>query len=132
MPSSPPIGGLAGLAFGLLFGLVSTRRAGTVFAMISLGIVVHGREGAEPVIDRVAERQQARLAEQHVVGQGEHAWASGGAAPAVARPKGAGLVATALPWLVAAAIAARNRPRGRTTAGPSGRAACCRTGRTPP
>lgn len=34
----PLIGGLAGLAFGLLFGFVTTRRAGTPFAMISLGI----------------------------------------------------------------------------------------------
>jgi len=34
----PIIGGLAGLAFGVLFGLVSTRRAGLVFSMISLGI----------------------------------------------------------------------------------------------
>ncbi len=34
----PVVGGLAGLAFGILFGAISTRRAGTVFAMISLGI----------------------------------------------------------------------------------------------
>jgi branched-chain amino acid transport system permease protein len=34
----PVVGGLAGLAFGVLFGLVSTRRAGLVFSMISLGI----------------------------------------------------------------------------------------------
>jgi branched-chain amino acid transport system permease protein len=34
----PLIGGLAGLAFGLVFGFVTTRRAGTPFAMISLGI----------------------------------------------------------------------------------------------
>lgn len=34
----PIIGGLAGLVFGLLFGFVTTRRAGTPFAMISLGI----------------------------------------------------------------------------------------------
>jgi branched-chain amino acid transport system permease protein len=34
----PMVGGLAGLAFGVLFGLVSTRRAGLVFSMISLGI----------------------------------------------------------------------------------------------
>ncbi len=34
----PLVGGLAGLAFGVLFGLVSTRRAGLVFSMISLGI----------------------------------------------------------------------------------------------
>jgi branched-chain amino acid transport system permease protein len=34
----PLIGGLAGLFFGLLFGFVTTRRAGVPFAMISLGI----------------------------------------------------------------------------------------------
>jgi branched-chain amino acid transport system permease protein len=34
----PIVGGLAGLAFGVLFGLVSTRRAGLVFSMISLGV----------------------------------------------------------------------------------------------
>ncbi len=34
----PIVGGVAGLAFGVLFGLVSTRRAGLVFSMISLGI----------------------------------------------------------------------------------------------
>ena len=34
----PLLGGLAALAFGLVFGYVTTRRAGTTFAMISLGI----------------------------------------------------------------------------------------------
>jgi branched-chain amino acid transport system permease protein len=34
----PLVGGLAGLVFGLLLGFVTTRRAGTPFAMISLGI----------------------------------------------------------------------------------------------
>src|SRR5690606_89798 len=34
----PLVGGLFGLLFGILIGSVSTRRAGTVFAMISLGI----------------------------------------------------------------------------------------------
>ena len=34
----PLIGGLAGLAFGVVFGYVTTRRAGTTFALISLGI----------------------------------------------------------------------------------------------
>ena len=34
----PLIGGVAGLLFGLLLGFVTTRRAGTPFAMISLGI----------------------------------------------------------------------------------------------
>ena len=33
----PLVGGLAGLFFGILIGFVSTRRAGTAFAMISLG-----------------------------------------------------------------------------------------------
>ncbi len=37
-PFMPLVGGLAGLAFGIVFGYVSTRRAGTTFAMISLGI----------------------------------------------------------------------------------------------
>jgi branched-chain amino acid transport system permease protein len=34
----PLVGGLAGLAFGIVFGYVTTRRSGTPFAMISLGI----------------------------------------------------------------------------------------------
>lgn len=34
----PLAGGLIGLAFGLVFGYLTTRRAGTTFAMISLGI----------------------------------------------------------------------------------------------
>lgn len=34
----PLIGGLGGLAFGIIFGSVSTRRAGVTFAMITLGI----------------------------------------------------------------------------------------------
>jgi len=34
----PLVGGLAGLFFGVLFGYVTTRRAGTTFALISLGI----------------------------------------------------------------------------------------------
>jgi branched-chain amino acid transport system permease protein len=34
----PLVGGFAGALFGVVFGWVSTRRAGTVFAMISLGI----------------------------------------------------------------------------------------------
>ncbi len=38
LPLMPVVGGLAGLAFGIVFGAISTRRAGTVFAMISLGI----------------------------------------------------------------------------------------------
>ncbi len=34
----PLAGGLAGLAFAMLFGWVSTKRSGTAFAMISLGL----------------------------------------------------------------------------------------------
>src|SRR6266850_6178241 len=34
----PLVGGLAGMFFGLVLGYVTTRRAGTPFAMISLGI----------------------------------------------------------------------------------------------
>lgn len=34
----PVVGGLAGLFFGIIFGYVTTRRSGTPFAMISLGI----------------------------------------------------------------------------------------------
>jgi branched-chain amino acid transport system permease protein len=34
----PLAGGVAGMLFGVLFGLVITRRAGTTFAMITLGI----------------------------------------------------------------------------------------------
>jgi len=38
LPVLPLVGGLAGLSFALIFGWVSTKRAGTAFAMISLGI----------------------------------------------------------------------------------------------
>jgi branched-chain amino acid transport system permease protein len=38
VPLVPLVGGLAGLAFAALFGTFSTTRAGTVFAMISLGV----------------------------------------------------------------------------------------------
>lgn len=34
----PLVGGLAGVVFGLLFGYVTTKKSGTTFAMISLGI----------------------------------------------------------------------------------------------
>lgn len=34
----PLVGGAAGLAFGVLFGFISTKRAGLVFSMISLGL----------------------------------------------------------------------------------------------
>jgi branched-chain amino acid transport system permease protein len=38
LPVMPLVGGLAGLLFAVIFGWVSTKRAGTAFAMISLGI----------------------------------------------------------------------------------------------
>ena len=38
LPVLPLVGGLAGLTFAIIFGWVSTKRAGTVFSMISLGI----------------------------------------------------------------------------------------------
>lgn len=38
LPVMPIVGGLAGLFFALIFGWVSTKRAGTAFAMISLGV----------------------------------------------------------------------------------------------
>lgn len=38
VPLLPLVGGFAGLAFGIVFGYLTTRRAGTTFAMISLGI----------------------------------------------------------------------------------------------
>ncbi|WP_348765224.1 branched-chain amino acid ABC transporter permease [uncultured Salinisphaera sp.] len=34
----PLVGGVGGLAFGIIFGSISTRRAGVTFAMITLGI----------------------------------------------------------------------------------------------
>ena len=38
MPLVPLAGAATGLLFGIVFGAVSTRRAGTIFALISLGI----------------------------------------------------------------------------------------------
>lgn len=38
LPVIPLVGGTAGLVFAALLGWVSTRRSGTVFAMISLGL----------------------------------------------------------------------------------------------
>ena len=38
LPMFPVVGGLGGLFFGVLFGAIATRRAGTAFAMITLGI----------------------------------------------------------------------------------------------
>ncbi len=39
LPLVPLVGGVAGLLFGALFGYVTTKRSGTTFSMISLGIV---------------------------------------------------------------------------------------------
>ncbi|MDE2364993.1 MAG: branched-chain amino acid ABC transporter permease, partial [Hyphomicrobiales bacterium] len=38
LPVIPIVGAAAGLVFGVIFGSVSTRRAGTVFSMITLGL----------------------------------------------------------------------------------------------
>jgi branched-chain amino acid transport system permease protein len=38
LPVIPLVGGVAGLGFAVIFGSVSTRRGGTAFAMISLGL----------------------------------------------------------------------------------------------
>ncbi|MBN3793349.1 branched-chain amino acid ABC transporter permease, partial [Burkholderia sp. Ac-20353] len=38
LPLLPLVGGVAGAGFGLLFGMLATRRAGTAFAMITLGL----------------------------------------------------------------------------------------------
>ncbi len=38
LPLLPIVGGLAGLSFAIIFGWVSTKRAGTAFSMISLGL----------------------------------------------------------------------------------------------
>jgi branched-chain amino acid transport system permease protein len=35
----PLVGGIAGMGFGVLFGYVTTRKSGTTFAMITLGLV---------------------------------------------------------------------------------------------
>ncbi|HEX8957220.1 MAG TPA: branched-chain amino acid ABC transporter permease, partial [Burkholderiaceae bacterium] len=35
----PLVGGVAGMFFGVLFGYVTTRKSGTTFAMITLGLV---------------------------------------------------------------------------------------------
>lgn len=60
VPFVPFFGGLAGLFFGLLFGRFSTRKAGTIFAMISLGVaelvassshIVRGFFGGEEGVD---------------------------------------------------------------------------------
>jgi branched-chain amino acid transport system permease protein len=41
MPTSliPLVGGIAGMGFGILFGYVTTKKSGTTFAMITLGLV---------------------------------------------------------------------------------------------
>jgi len=47
MPLVPLVGAAAGLAFGLVFGALTTRRSGVVFALISLGVgeLVHAAAG---------------------------------------------------------------------------------------
>src|SRR6185369_15520725 len=35
----PLVGGLAGILFGILFGYVTTKKSGTTFSMITLGLV---------------------------------------------------------------------------------------------
>lgn len=39
VPLIPLVGGIAGMGFGILFGYVTTKKSGTTFAMITLGIV---------------------------------------------------------------------------------------------
>ena len=39
LPLIPLVGGIAGMFFGMLFGYVTTKKSGTTFAMITLGIV---------------------------------------------------------------------------------------------
>jgi branched-chain amino acid transport system permease protein len=43
LPLIPFVGGVMGLMFGIVFGSVSTRRAGTSFAMITLGLALQLR-----------------------------------------------------------------------------------------
>lgn len=38
LPLVPLVGGIAGMAFGILFGYVTTKKGGTVFSMITMGI----------------------------------------------------------------------------------------------
>ncbi|MFO1287814.1 MAG: hypothetical protein U1F49_15615 [Rubrivivax sp.] len=66
LPVMPLVGGLAGLFFAALFGWVSTKRAGTAFAMISLGIgelvaacslILRGFFGGEGGIPPAARRR---------------------------------------------------------------------------
>ncbi len=47
MPLVPLVGAAAGLAFGIVFGALTTRRSGVVFALISLGVgeLVHAAMG---------------------------------------------------------------------------------------
>ncbi|HEY1459668.1 MAG TPA: branched-chain amino acid ABC transporter permease [Casimicrobiaceae bacterium] len=47
MPLVPLVGAAAGLAFGLVFGALTTRRSGVVFALISLGVgeLIHAAAG---------------------------------------------------------------------------------------
>ena len=67
----PLVGGLAGVFFGVMFGYVTTHKAGTPFAMITLGIgelvfadslmipEFFGGEGGIPATGRAASRCSA-------------------------------------------------------------------------
>src|SRR3546814_16353848 len=66
LPLIPLAGGFMGLLFGIILGAVSTRRAGTVFAMITLGLaelissmslILRGIFGGEEGISRSEERR---------------------------------------------------------------------------
>ena len=70
MPLVPLAGAAAGLFFGMLFGAVTTRRAGVVFALISLGVgelvfaamrILHGFSGGEEGIVRLYNGTNGQL-----------------------------------------------------------------------
>ena len=86
VPAIPLAGGLAGLAFGLLFGSVSTKRGGLSFAMISLasassplrapsscGVFSAARRGSPPIAPSsrrssgtsLARRSRSTTSRQH-------------------------------------------------------------------
>ena len=78
----PLVGGLAGMFFGVLFGYVTTKKSGTTFAMITLGIVElvfacslmfpgflrrRGRHHHQPRDRRAVSRHQLRAADPGVL-----------------------------------------------------------------
>ena len=64
LPLVPLIGGLAGLLFAVLLGWVSTRRSGTAFAMISLGVAeLVASSRADPA--QLLRRRSRRLRQPH-------------------------------------------------------------------